>query len=256
MDGFEENDTVIIIAATNRADVLDPALLRPGRFDRQVNVDLPDLLGREAILKVHTRRVPLSADIDLNIVARGTPGFSGADLQNLVNEAALLSARHSKKSVTQVEFEEARDKILMGPERKNKIMSEEERRLTAYHEGGHALVAYTLKDYTHPIHKATILPRGRALGMVQQLPEKDQVSRTFIQMKSEIAIFMGGRVAEELIFGKDKVTSGAYSDIKGATRIAQAMVAEFGLTKELGAVHYNLNGQDMSLQKYLKKPMR
>lgn len=253
MDGFEENDTVIIIAATNRADVLDPALLRPGRFDRQVNVDLPDLLGREAILKVHTRRVPLSADIDLNIVARGTPGFSGADLQNLVNEAALLSARHSKKSVTQVEFEEARDKILMGPERKNKIMSEEERRLTAYHEGGHALVAYTLKDYAHPIHKATILPRGRALGMVQQLPEKDQVSRTFIQMKSEIAIFMGGRVAEELIFGKDKVTSGAYSDIKGATRIAQAMVAEFGLTKELGAVHYNLNGQGYEPAKVSQK---
>lgn len=243
MDGFEENDAVIIIAATNRADVLDPALLRPGRFDRQVNVDLPDLAGREAVLKVHTRRVPIAVDVDLKVVARGTPGFSGADLQNLVNEAALLSARHNKKAVTQVEFEEARDKILMGPERKNKIMSEEERRLTAYHEGGHALVAYTLKDNAHPIHKATILPRGRALGMVQQLPEKDQVSRTFIQMKSEIAIYMGGRVAEEIIFGKEKVTSGAYSDIKGATRIAQAMVAEFGLTQELGAVHYNLNSQ-------------
>ncbi|MCP5322586.1 MAG: ATP-dependent metallopeptidase FtsH/Yme1/Tma family protein [Candidatus Paracaedibacteraceae bacterium] len=243
MDGFEENDAVIIIAATNRADVLDPALLRPGRFDRQVNVDLPDLLGREAVLKVHTRGVPIAVDVDLNVVARGTPGFSGADLQNLVNEAALLSARHNKKAVTQVEFEEARDKILMGPERKNKIMSDEERRLTAYHEGGHALVAYTLKDNAHPIHKATILPRGRALGMVQQLPEKDQVSRTFIQMKSEIAIYMGGRIAEEIIFGKDKVTSGAYSDIKGATRIAQAMVTEFGLTQELGAVHYNLNSQ-------------
>lgn len=253
MDGFEENDAVIIIAATNRADVLDPALLRPGRFDRQVNVDLPDLVGREAILKVHTRRVPLATDIDLRVVARGTPGFSGADLQNLVNEAALLSARHNKKSVTQIEFEEARDKILMGPERKNKIMSEEERRLTAYHEGGHALVAYTLKDNTHPIHKATILPRGRALGMVQQLPEKDQVSRSFIQMKSDIAIYMGGRMAEELIFGKDKVTSGASSDIKGATRIAQAMVTEFGLTEELGTVHYNLNAQGYEPAKVSQK---
>lgn len=243
MDGFEENDTVIIIAATNRADVLDPALLRPGRFDRQVNVDLPDLVGREAILGVHTKRVPLASEVDLKVVARGTPGFSGADLQNLVNEAALLSARNNKKSVTQHEFEEARDKILMGPERKNKIMSEAERRLTAYHEGGHALVAYTLKESAHPIHKATILPRGRALGMVQQLPEKDQVSQSFIQMKSEIAIFMGGRVAEELIYGKDYVTSGASSDIKGATRIAQAMVTQFGLTDELGPVHYNLNSQ-------------
>jgi cell division protease FtsH len=253
MDGFEENDTVIIIAATNRADVLDPALLRPGRFDRQVNVDLADLKGREEILKVHTQRVPLAGDVDLNVVARGTPGFSGADLQNLVNEAALLAARHNKKSVTHVEFDEARDKILMGPERKNKIMSEEERTLTAYHEGGHALVAYTLRDSAHPIHKATILPRGRALGMVQQLPEKDQISRSFIQMKSDIAIYMGGRVAEELIFGKDKVTSGAYSDIKGATRIAQAMVTEFGLTEELGTVHYNLNNQGFESAKVSQK---
>jgi cell division protease FtsH len=253
MDGFEENDTVIIIAATNRADVLDPALLRPGRFDRQVNVDLADLKGREAILRVHAKRVPLSADVDLNVVARGTPGFSGADLQNLVNEAALLAARHNKKAVTSVEFDEARDKILMGPERKNKIMSEDERRLTAYHEGGHALIAYTLKDSAHPIHKATILPRGRALGMVQQLPEKDQISRSYLQMKSEIAIFMGGRVAEELIFGKDKVTSGAYSDIKGATRIAQAMVTEFGLTEELGTVHYNLNSQGYESAKVSQK---
>lgn len=253
MDGFEENDTVIIIAATNRADVLDPALLRPGRFDRQVNVDLADLKGREAILRVHTKRVPLAADVDLNIVARGTPGFSGADLQNLVNESALLAARHNKKSVTHMEFDEARDKILMGPERKNKIMSEEERTLTAYHEGGHALVAYILKDSSHPIHKATILPRGRALGMVQQLPEKDQISRSFVQMKSEIAIYMGGRVAEELIFGKEKVTSGAYSDIKGATRIAQAMVTEFGLTEELGTVHYNLNGHGYESAKVSQK---
>ncbi len=253
MDGFEENDTVIIIAATNRADVLDPALLRPGRFDRQVNVDLADLKGREAILNVHTKRVPLAADVDLNVVARGTPGFSGADLQNLVNEAALLAARHNKKSVTHLEFDEARDKILMGPERKNKIMSEEERTLTAYHEGGHALVAYTLKDSAHPIHKATILPRGRALGMVQQLPEKDQISRSFIQMKSDIAIYMGGRVAEESIFGKDKVTSGASSDIKGATRIAQAMVTEFGLSDELGTVHYNLNSQGYESAKVSQK---
>ncbi len=243
MDGFEENDAVIIIAATNRADVLDPALLRPGRFDRQVNVDLPDLKGREEILKVHARKVPLAKSVDLSVVARGTPGFSGAELQNLVNESALLSARNNRKTVTQAEFEDARDKLLMGPERKNKIMSEEERLLTAYHEGGHALIAHILKEHAHPIHKATILPRGRALGMVQQLPEKDQVSRTLIQMKSDIVIYMGGRIAEELIFGKEKVTSGAYSDIKGATQIAKAMVTQYGLTEELGAVHYELNAQ-------------
>jgi cell division protease FtsH len=218
-----------------------------------VNVDLADLKGREAILNVHAKRVPLATDVDLNVVARGTPGFSGADLQNLVNEAALLAARHNKKSVTSIEFDEARDKILMGPERKNKIMSEDERRLTAFHEGGHALIAYILKDSAHPIHKATILPRGRALGMVQQLPEKDQISRSYLQMKSEIAIFMGGRVAEELIFGKDKVTSGAYSDIKGATRMAQSMVTEFGLTEELGTVHYNLNGQGYESAKVSQK---
>lgn len=253
MDGFAENDTVIIIAATNRADVLDPALLRPGRFDRQVRVDLPDMKGREEILKVHTRKVPLAADTDLGVVARGTPGFSGAALQNLVNEAALLAARHNKKSVGVHEFDEARDKILMGPERKNKIMSEEERRVTAYHEGGHALVTYMLRDNAHPIHKATILPRGWALGMVQQLPERDQISQSYAQMKADIAISMGGRAAETLIFGQEKVTSGASSDIKAATRMAKAMVTEYGLAKELGTVHYDLNSQGYESAKVSEK---
>lgn len=253
MDGFEENDTVIIIAATNRSDVLDPALLRPGRFDRQVTVDLPDLIGREAILKVHTKRIPLAADVDLNVVARGTQGFSGASLQNLTNEAALLAARHNKKSISLHELFEARDKILMGPERKNKIMSAEETRNTAYHESGHALIAYTLRESAHPIHKATILTRGNSLGMMQQLPEKDQVSSTYIQMKSSIAIYMGGRVAEELIFGKDNITTGASGDIRGATQIAQRMVTEFGLTEELGTVHYNLNGQGYEAAKVSQK---
>lgn len=243
MDGFSENETIIIIAATNRADVLDPALLRPGRFDRQVHVDLPDIKGREDILKVHTQKVPIAKALELSVVARGTPGFSGADLQNLVNEAALLAARRNKRVVGSEEFDEARDKILMGPERKNKIMSEEERKLTAYHEGGHALIAYLLRDSSHPIHKATILPRGRALGMVQQLPEKDEVSMNITQMQSRIAISMGGRVAEELIFGKDKVTSGASEDIRAATRIAKAMVTSYGLTEELGTVYYDMNAQ-------------
>jgi cell division protease FtsH len=253
MDGFEENDTVIIIAATNRADVLDPALLRPGRFDRRVSVDLPDVKGREEILKVHTKRIPLALDVDLSLVARGTQGFSGASLQNLANEAALLAARHNKKSISQYELFEARDKILMGPERKNKIMSEEETKNTAYHEGGHALVANILKDNSHPIHKATILTRGNSLGMMQQLPEKDTVSETYIQMKTEIAIYMGGRVAEELIFGRENITTGASGDIRGATQIAQRMVTEFGLTEELGTVHYNLNGQGYESAKVSQK---
>jgi cell division protease FtsH len=187
------------------------------------------------------------------VVARGTQGFSGADLQNLANEAALLAARHNKKSVSQFEFSEARDKILMGPERKNKIMSEEETKLTAYHEAGHALVTYVLRDSSHPIHKATILPRGSSLGMVQRLPEKEVVSVTFIEMKTNIAISMGGRVAEELIFGRDKVTSGAAADIQNATNAAQRMVTEFGLTEELGTVYYNLNGQGYESAKVSQK---
>ncbi len=207
MDGFEANEGVILIAATNRPDVLDPALLRPGRFDRQVVVPNPDVVGREQILKVHVRKVPLAPDINLKTIARGTPGFSGADLMNLVNEAALTAARRNKRMVTQAEFEEAKDKVMMGAERKSLVMTEEEKMLTAYHEGGHAIVGLNVVA-TDPIHKATIIPRGRALGMVMQLPERDKLSMSLEQMTSRLAIMMGGRVAEELIFGREKVTSG------------------------------------------------
>ena len=204
MDGFEANEGVILIAATNRPDVLDPALLRPGRFDRQVVVPNPDIIGREKILKVHMRKVPLAPDVDAKTVARGTPGFSGADLANLVNEAALLAARRSKRLVTQHEFEDAKDKVMMGAERRSLVMTEEEKKLTAYHEGGHALLALKLPA-SDPIHKATIIPRGRALGMVMRLPERDQVSLTRAKLKADIVVAMGGRVAEELIFGHEKV---------------------------------------------------
>jgi cell division protease FtsH len=203
MDGFEANEGVILIAATNRPDVLDPALLRPGRFDRQVVVPNPDVVGREQILKVHVRKVPLAPDINLKTIARGTPGFSGADLMNLVNEAALTAARRNKRMVTQAEFEEAKDKVMMGAERKSLVMTEEEKLLTAYHEGGHAIVGLNVVA-TDPIHKATIIPRGRALGMVMQLPERDKLSMSLEQMTSRLAIMMGGRVAEELVFGKEK----------------------------------------------------
>ena len=217
MDGFEANEGIILIAATNRPDVLDPALLRPGRFDRQVVVPNPDVVGREQILKVHVRKVPLAPDVNLKTIARGTPGFSGADLANLVNEAALMAARRNKRMVTQAEFEDAKDKVMMGAERKSLVMTEEEKMLTAYHEGGHAIVALNVKA-TDPVHKATIIPRGRALGMVMQLPERDKLSMSLEQMTSRLAIMMGGRVAEELVFGKDKVTSGAPSDIEQATK--------------------------------------
>lgn len=237
MDGFEANEGIIIIAATNRVDVLDPALTRPGRFDRQIQVPLPDFIGREKILKVHARKVPLSPDVDLKVAARGTPGFSGADLANLVNEAALLAARRSKRIVTKSEFEDARDKILMGAERRTLSMTEEEKSLTAYHEGGHALVSLNMPG-TEPIHKATIIPRGRALGMVQSLPERDQISQTYQQMTSMLAMAMGGRVAEEIVFGEDKVTSGAASDIQQATRVARAMITQLGFSKSLGTVAY------------------
>ncbi len=237
MDGFEANEGIILIAATNRPDVLDPALMRPGRFDRQIQVPNPDFIGREKILKVHARKVPLAPDVDLKVVARGTPGFSGADLMNLVNEAALLAARRSKRIVTKAEFEDARDKILMGAERRTLMMTEEEKRLTAYHEGGHALVQLTMPG-SIPIHKATIIPRGRALGMVQGLPERDQVSQTYEQMVAMLALAMGGRVAEELVFGHDKVTSGAASDIQQSTRIARAMVTQLGFSDKLGTVAY------------------
>jgi len=246
MDGFEANEGIIIIAATNRVDVLDPALLRPGRFDRQITVGNPDFVGREKILKVHARKVPLAPDVDLKTVARGTPGFSGADLMNLVNEAALLAARRSKRIVTKQEFEDARDKILMGAERRTLLMTDEEKKMTAYHEGGHALVSINMPGST-PIHKATIIPRGRALGMVQSLPERDQVSQTYEEMIAMLAMAMGGRVAEELIFGHDKVSSGAAGDIQQATRIARAMVTQLGFSDQLGTVAYSEPQQEQFL---------
>ncbi len=246
MDGFEANEGVILIAATNRPDVLDPALLRPGRFDRQVVVPNPDVVGREQILKVHVRKVPLAPDINLKTIARGTPGFSGADLMNLVNEAALIAARRNKRMVTQSEFEEAKDKVMMGAERKSLVMTEEEKMLTAYHEGGHAIVGLNVIA-TDPIHKATIIPRGRALGMVMQLPERDKLSMSLEQMTSRLAIMMGGRVAEELIFGREKVTSGASSDIEQATRLARMMVTRWGLSEELGTVAYGENQDEVFL---------
>ncbi len=246
MDGFEANEGVILIAATNRPDVLDPALLRPGRFDRQVVVPRPDIVGREKILKVHVRKVPLAPDIDLRVVARGTPGFSGADLANLVNEAALLAARRSKRLVTQQEFEDAKDKIMMGAERRSMVMSDEEKKLTAYHEGGHALVALH-QPASDPIHKATIIPRGRALGMVMRLPERDQLSVTRAKFKADLAVAMGGRVAEEMIFGYDMVTSGASSDIKMATGMARAMVTQYGMSDKLGPLSYGDNEEEIFL---------
>jgi cell division protease FtsH len=246
MDGFEANEGVILIAATNRPDVLDPALLRPGRFDRQVVVPNPDVVGREQILKVHVRKVPLAPDINLKTIARGTPGFSGADLMNLVNEAALTAARRNKRMVTQAEFEEAKDKVMMGAERKSLVMTEEEKMLTAYHEGGHAIVGLNVIA-TDPIHKATIIPRGRALGMVMQLPERDKLSMSLEQMTSRLAIMMGGRVAEELVFGRQKVTSGASSDIEQATRLARMMVTRWGLSDQLGTVSYGENQDEVFL---------
>ena len=246
MDGFEPNENVILIAATNRPDVLDPALLRPGRFDRQVTVSNPDVKGREAILNVHVRKVPLARDVDLSVVARGTPGFSGADLANLVNEAALLAARRNKRKVTAEDFDNAKDKVLMGSERKSMAMDEQEKKLTAYHEAGHAICSLHVKE-TDPIHKATIIPRGRALGMVQQLPEKDQYSYTRAKMLSRLIICMGGRVSEELKFGYDKVTSGASSDIAAATNLARAMVTEWGMSNALGPVMYAENSNEVFL---------
>ena len=246
MDGFETNEGVIIIAATNRPDVLDPALLRPGRFDRQVVVGLPDIIGREKVLKVHVKKIKMAPDVNLRTVARGTPGFSGADLANIVNEAALLAARKNKRIVTLTEFEEARDKVMMGSERRSMVMTEEEKTLTAYHEAGHAIVTIN-ESAAHPIHKATIIPRGRALGMVMQLPERDELSQTREQLHAQLAIAMGGRVAEEIIFGEDKVTTGASSDIEQATQRARAMVMRAGLSKELGPVAYGANEEEVFL---------
>jgi cell division protease FtsH len=237
MDGFEANEGIIIIAATNRPDVLDPALLRPGRFDRQVVVPRPDIDGREKILGVHMKKVPLAPDVDPRVIARGTPGFSGADLANLVNEAALLAARKGKRLVAAQEFEEAKDKVMMGTERKSMVMTEDEKRMTAYHEAGHAIVALH-EEASDPIHKATIIPRGRALGMVMRLPERDSYSYHRDKMYANLAVSMGGRVAEELIFGYNKVSSGASSDIQYATGLARDMVTRWGLSDALGPLQY------------------
>ena len=233
MDGFEENEGVILVAATNRPDVLDPALLRPGRFDRQVVVPNPDINGREEILKVHTKKIPLSPNVDLRVIARGTPGFSGADLANLVNEAALLAARNGKLVVNMKDLESSKDKVMMGAERRTMAMSEDEKKLTAYHEAGHAIIAYYMPA-SDPIHKATIIPRGRALGMVVRLPEGDRISMSREKLLADICVAMGGRIAEEKIFGHEKVTTGASSDIEMATRLARSMITEWGMSDKLG----------------------
>ncbi|MCB1783624.1 MAG: ATP-dependent zinc metalloprotease FtsH [Alphaproteobacteria bacterium] len=245
MDGFEASEGVIILAATNRPDVLDPALLRPGRFDRQITVPLPDVKGREKILRVHMKKVPLANNVDASVIARGTPGFSGAELANLVNEAALLAARKNKRVIGMDELESAKDKVMMGAERRSMAMNEEEKKLTAYHEAGHALVALHEPE-SDPIHKATIVPRGQALGMVMRLPEGDRYSFSLAKMKANLSVGMGGRAAEEIIFGKDYVTNGASGDIKQATRLATAMVTEWGLSQEIGMIDY---GEDHNTYK-------
>ena len=246
MDGFEANAGVIIVAATNRPDVLDPALLRPGRFDRQITVSNPDIIGRDKILKVHIKKIKVSPKFDSKIIARGTPGFSGADLANLVNEAALLAARKNKRMVTLEDFENAKDKVMMGSERRSMVMSEDEKKLTAYHEAGHA-VATLHSPASDPIHKATIIPRGRALGMVMRLPEKDQFSMRVDQMKAHLVIATGGRIAEEMIFGKDKITNGAASDIQMVTNLARKMITEWGMSEKLGNLRYNNDSEEVFL---------
>ncbi|MBK6435827.1 MAG: ATP-dependent zinc metalloprotease FtsH [Rhodanobacteraceae bacterium] len=246
MDGFEGNEGIIIIAATNRPDVLDPALLRPGRFDRQVVVPLPDLRGREQIIKVHMRKVPLGDDIDPSRIARGTPGFSGADLANLVNEAALFAARENAKNVRMEHFERAKDKIMMGAERKSMVMSEDERKLTAYHEAGHAIVGRMVPDHD-PVYKVSIIPRGRALGVTMYLPEQDRYSHSKQHLESRMASLYGGRVAEEIIFGADKVTTGASNDIQRVTQLARNMVTKYGLSDELGPVAYSDEEEEVFL---------
>jgi len=246
MDGFEANEGVILIAATNRPDVLDPALLRPGRFDRQVVVPNPDVLGREQIIKVHMRKVPLAPDVDARIIARGTPGFSGADLANLVNEAALLAARKNKRLVTMAEFEDAKDKVMMGAERRSMVMTEEEKTLTAYHEAGHALVALKVPKHD-PLHKVTIIPRGRALGLTMSLPERDRYGFSKLEIESKLAMMFGGRIAEEIQFGPENVTTGAGDDIRQATDWARRMVTEFGFSEKLGPLRYSDNEEEVFL---------
>ena len=246
MDGFESNEGVILISATNRPDVLDPALLRPGRFDRQVVVPNPDILGREKILKVHMRKVPLAPDVDPRVIARGTPGFSGADLANLINEAALLAARRGRRVVTMDEFEAAKDKVMMGPERRSMVMTDEEKKLTAYHEAGHAIVGLYVPKHD-PLHKVTIIPRGRALGVTMSLPERDRYSYSKVELKSKLAVMYGGRIAEEIVFGPENVTTGAGNDIQQATAMARRMVTEFGFSDKLGPLRYSENEEEIFL---------
>jgi len=252
MDGFEGHEGIILIAATNRPDVLDPALLRPGRFDRQVVVPLPDLKGREQILRVHMKKVPIDDNVDARTVARGTPGFSGADLANLVNEAALFAAREDAQTVGQDHFDRAKDKIMMGAERKSMVMSEEDKRLTAYHEAGHAIVGRVVPEHD-PVYKVTIIPRGRALGVTMFLPEEDKYSQNKVQLESQLASLFGGRVAEELIYGKDKVTTGASNDIERATQIARNMVVKWGLSDALGPLTYDENEDEVFLGRSVTK---
>jgi cell division protease FtsH len=247
MDGFEGNEGVIVIAATNRPDVLDPALLRPGRFDRQVVVPLPDIRGREQILKVHMRKIPEADDVRPAIIARGTPGFSGADLANLVNEAALFAARENGKTVAMAHFERAKDKIMMGAERKSMVMSEKEKKLTAYHESGHAIVGRLVPEHD-PVYKVSIIPRGRALGVTMFLPEEDRYSHSKKHLESQISSLFGGRIAEELIYGKDSVTTGASNDIERATDLARNMVTKWGLSERLGPLTYNIKTWVMILR--------
>ncbi|MDI9407925.1 MAG: ATP-dependent zinc metalloprotease FtsH [Candidatus Pacebacteria bacterium] len=246
MDGFEANESVILIAATNRPDVLDPALLRPGRFDRQVIVSNPDIIGREKIVKVHMRKVPLAADVNAKVLARGTPGFSGADLANLVNEAALLAARRNKKYVSMTDFEEAKDKVMMGSERRSMVMTDKEKEMTAYHEAGHALVGLHMLHHD-PLHKVTIIPRGRALGVTMSLPERDRYGFSRIEIESKLAMMFGGRAAEELIYGPENVTTGASDDIRQATNLARRMVTEWGMSDKLGRLRYTDNEEEVFL---------
>jgi cell division protease FtsH len=246
MDGFESTEGVILIAATNRPDVLDPALLRPGRFDRQVVVPNPDILGREQILRVHMRKVPLAPDVDPRVIARGTPGFSGADLANLVNEAALLAARANRRLVTMIDFEAAKDKVMMGSERRSMVMTDHEKRLTAYHEAGHALVGLFVPG-NDPLHKVTIIPRGRALGVTMNLPERDRYTFKKSEIEARLAMMFGGRVAEQLVFGTENVTTGAANDIQQATDMARRMVTEWGMSEHLGRLRYSDNEEEIFL---------
>ncbi|HTJ84266.1 MAG TPA: ATP-dependent zinc metalloprotease FtsH [Polyangiaceae bacterium] len=254
MDGFESNEGVIIIAATNRPDVLDPAIMRPGRFDRRIVVSRPDVRGREGILRVHTKKVPLGTDVDLEIIARGTPGFVGADLENLVNEAALLAARQDKDLVSMTDFEMAKDKVLMGTERRSMVISEPEKKTTAWHEAGHALVAKLLEKNADPVHKVTIIPRGPALGLTQQLPKEDRLSMSREFAKARLAVLMGGRVAEEIAFGQ--FTTGAANDIKQASNLARRMVTEFGMSDRIGPIHYGSDEESVFLGKEFSSPRR